>query len=87
MRTTLKLTAAVMTLAGLLLVMGLGADVPAQEKSFKDMITGAWLITSVFDEYQNGEKKGNWAVRSKARSHLAEPGDLHKSLSDHPWLQ
>jgi len=32
---------------------------PAQEKSFKEMISGAWIITSLADEYQNGEKKDN----------------------------
>ncbi|MBV9235686.1 MAG: lipocalin-like domain-containing protein [Xanthobacteraceae bacterium] len=33
---------------------------PAQDKGFKEAITGAWLITAVYDEYQNGEKKDNW---------------------------
>ena len=30
----------------------------AQEKSFKEAIIGPWVITSVFDEYQTGEKEG-----------------------------
>src|SRR5690349_19320293 len=33
---------------------------PAQEKSFKEAIIGPSLITAVYDEYQNGEKKDNW---------------------------
>ena len=30
-------------------------EAPAQ--SFKEAIAGAWIVTSVFDEYSNGEKK------------------------------
>jgi hypothetical protein len=33
---------------------------PAQEKSFKEAIIGPWLITALYDEYQNGERKDNW---------------------------
>jgi len=33
---------------------------PAQQQSFKEAVTGAWLVTSVFDEYSNGEKRDNW---------------------------
>ena len=32
----------------------------AQDKNFKEMITGAWVITSVSDNYDNGEKRDNW---------------------------
>jgi hypothetical protein len=39
----------------------LAAQVQAQEKSFNEMITGSWLVTAVFDEYENGEKKDNWS--------------------------
>jgi hypothetical protein len=43
------------------LSLALGASQAlAQEKSFKEAITGPWIITSVFDEYQNGDKKDNW---------------------------
>jgi hypothetical protein len=37
-----------------------GEPAPAQQKSLKDMLTGTWSITSVFDQYENGEKKDNW---------------------------
>jgi len=32
----------------------------AQDKSFKDSIVGAWIITSVSDNYDNGQKRDNW---------------------------
>jgi hypothetical protein len=32
----------------------------AQEKRFKEAIVGPWVITSVFDEYENDEKRDNW---------------------------
>ena len=32
----------------------------AQDKSFKDLIIGAWIITSVSDNYDNGQKRDNW---------------------------
>jgi lipocalin-like protein len=38
----------------------LASQAPAQEKSFKEAIIGPWLISAVYDEYQNGEKKDNW---------------------------
>ncbi len=38
----------------------IGNEALAQEKNFKEAIIGPWLITAVYDEYQNGEKKDNW---------------------------
>ncbi|MFL6816238.1 MAG: hypothetical protein ACJ8EK_19630 [Bradyrhizobium sp.] len=46
----------------------------AQEKSFTEMITGAWIITSVFDEYQNGEKKDNWGGPVKGQLTFGRTG-------------
>jgi hypothetical protein len=46
----------------------------AQEKSFKEMITGAWIVTSVFDEYQNGEKKDNWGGPVKGQLTFGRTG-------------
>ena len=46
--------------AALLSLAFAASQATAQEKSFKEAIIGPWLITSVFDEYQNGEKKDNW---------------------------
>jgi len=60
---------------GALLGMALLADqMQAQEKSFKEMITGAWLITAVFDEYQNGEKKDNWSGLVKGQITFGRTG-------------
>ena len=36
------------------------APATAQEKRFKEMMVGPWLITSLFDEYDNGQKRDNW---------------------------
>ncbi len=46
----------------------------AQEKSFKEAIVGPWLITSVFDEYQNGEKKDNWGGPVKGQITFGRTG-------------
>jgi hypothetical protein len=46
----------------------------AQEKSFKEMIIGPWLITAVFDEYQNGEKKDNWGGPVKGQITFGRTG-------------
>ena len=32
----------------------------AQDKSFKESIIGAWVISSVSDNYDNGQKRDNW---------------------------
>jgi Lipocalin-like domain len=45
---------------GTSLALLLASQALAQEKSFKEAIIGPWLITAVYDEYQNGEKKDNW---------------------------
>jgi len=47
---------------------------PAQEKSFKESIIGAWIVTSVFDEYQNGEKKDNWGGPVKGQLTFGRTG-------------
>jgi hypothetical protein len=46
--------------AGAALFAVAAGQVTAQEKSFKEMVIGAWVLTSVFDQYENGEKKDNW---------------------------
>jgi hypothetical protein len=58
-------------------VLGLAfaaSQAPAQEKSFKEAIIGAWIITSVFDEYQNGEKKDNWGGPVKGQLTFGRTG-------------
>ena len=47
---------------------------PAQEKSFKEAIIGPWIITSVFDEYQSGEKKDNWGGPVKGQLTFGRTG-------------
>ena len=46
----------------------------AQEKSFKEAIIGPWVITSVFDEYQTGEKKDNWGGPVKGQITFGRTG-------------
>jgi len=46
----------------------------AQEKSFKEAIIGPWIITAVFDEYQNGEKKDNWGGPVKGQITFGRTG-------------
>lgn len=46
--------------AGAALFAVTAGQATAQEKSFKEMIMGDWVLTSVFDQYNNGEKKDNW---------------------------
>ena len=65
------------TLAFVAAVLGLAcaaSQAPAQEKSFKETIIGAWIITSVFDEYQNGEKKDNWGGPVKGQLTFGRTG-------------
>ena len=57
----------------------LGLALPAshalgQEKSFKEAIIGPWIITSVFDEYQNGEKRDNWGGPVKGQLTFGRTG-------------
>ena len=46
--------------AGAALFAMTASQATAQEKSFKEMVLGAWVLTAVFDQYENGEKKDNW---------------------------
>jgi hypothetical protein len=46
----------------------------AQEKSIKEAIIGPWIITAVFDEYQNGEKKDNWGGPVKGQITFGRTG-------------
>jgi hypothetical protein len=50
------------------------SQAPSQEKSFKEAIIGPWIITSVFDEYQNGEKKDNWGGPVKGQLTFGRTG-------------
>jgi Lipocalin-like domain len=48
------------TLGAVLSLASMASQAPAQEKRLKEAIVGPWVITSVFDEYQSGEKRDNW---------------------------
>jgi hypothetical protein len=48
------------TLGAVLSLTSMAIEAAAQQKSLKETIVGPWVITSVFDEYQNGEKRDNW---------------------------
>src|SRR5262245_10752675 len=52
----------------------IASQAPAQEKSFKEAISGSWLITSVFDEYQNGVKRDNWGCPVKGQLTFGRTG-------------
>ncbi|MFL6305018.1 MAG: lipocalin-like domain-containing protein [Xanthobacteraceae bacterium] len=56
------------------------SQVLAQEKSFKDAIIGAWIVTSVFDEYQNGEKKDNWGGQVQGQLTFGRTGRFTQIL-------
>jgi hypothetical protein len=49
-------------------------QVPAQQRSFKESVTGAWIVTSVFDEYSNGEKRDNWGGPVKGQLTFGRTG-------------
>src|SRR4051794_2158126 len=71
------------TFAFSIAVLGLAltaGQASAQEKSFKEMITGAWIVTSVFDEYQNGEKKDNWGGAVKGQITFGRTGRFTQIL-------
>jgi hypothetical protein len=68
-------------------VLGLGfvaSQSPAQQKSFKEDITGAWIVTSVFDEYSNGEKRDNWGGPVKGQVTFGRSGRFTQILIGPP---
>ena len=60
---------------GTVLSLALAASqATAQEKSFKEAIIGPWIITSVFDEYQTGERRDNWGGPVKGQLTFGRTG-------------
>jgi hypothetical protein len=59
---------------GALSLVFVAGQAAAQEKSFKEAIIGPWIITSVFDEYQTGEKKDNWGGPVKGQLTFGRTG-------------
>jgi hypothetical protein len=73
------------TFAAALLGLALSASASrAQEKSFKETITGAWIVTAVVDEYQNGEKKDNWGGPVKGQITFGRTGRFTQILVGPP---
>jgi len=52
----------------------------AQDKSFKEAITGAWIVTSVFDQYENGDKKDNWGGKVSGQLTFGRTGRFSQIL-------
>jgi len=69
----LKRRALLLATAAAGLASGAGL-VTAQEKPFKEAIIGAWVVTSVFDEYDNGQKKDNWGGPVKGQITFGRSG-------------
>jgi hypothetical protein len=68
-------TVRILSFSGALLAFGLMADqAPAQQKSFQETIAGAWIVTSLYDEYENGEKKDNWGGPVKGQLTFGRSG-------------
>ena len=55
----------IVTSALLFVGVALSSVAVAQQKSLKDAIVGSWLITSVFDQYENGKKNNPWGAGVK----------------------
>ena len=47
---------------------------PAASATSPAAIIGPWIITAVFDEYQNGEKKDNWGGPVKGQITFGRTG-------------
>jgi hypothetical protein len=75
----MRVQAAIVGLA-LLGVSISGNEVLAQQKSFKEAITGAWIVTSVYDEYSNGEKRDNWGGPVKGQITFGRTGRFSQIL-------
>jgi hypothetical protein len=54
-------------------------ETPAQQQGLKEAITGAWIITSVYDEYASGEKRDNWGGPVKGQITFGRTGRFPKS--------
>jgi hypothetical protein len=64
-------------------VLGLAfaaSQAPAQQKSFQESMAGAWIVTSVYDEYSTGEKKDNWGGAVKGQVTFGRTGRFTQIL-------
>lgn len=56
----------------------------SQDKSFKESVTGAWIVTSVFDQYDNGDKKDNWGGKVSGQITFGRTGRFTQILVGPP---
>ena len=56
----------------------------AQDKSLKEAIAGAWIVTSVFDQYDNGDKKDNWGGKVNGQLTFGRTGRFTQILIGPP---
>jgi hypothetical protein len=66
--------------AALVGLTAVASQAMAQQKTLKETITGAWIVTSVFDEYSNGEKKDNWGGPVKGQLTFGNSGRFTQIL-------
>ena len=71
--TTLALTALAFLCLGIALPP---SDALGQQKSLKELIVGTWLLDSVYDQTQDGEKHNPWGDGVKGQAIFTSDGNL-----------
>jgi hypothetical protein len=66
------------------LAAGLFAVGPANAQALKDSIVGTWVITSVSDNYLNGEKRDNWGKPVTGQLMLDRNGSFTQTIIGPP---
>jgi hypothetical protein len=72
-RTTLTLTALAFLWLGITLSP---SDALGQQKSLKELIVGTWLLDSVYDQTQDGEKHNPWGDGVKGQAIFTSDGNV-----------
>jgi Lipocalin-like domain len=72
-RTTLTLTALALLCLGIALPP---SDALGQQKSLKELIVGTWLLDSVYDQTQDGEKHNPWGDGVKGQAIFTSDGNI-----------
>ena len=70
-RTTLTLTALAFLCLGIAL---LPSDALGQQKTLKELIVGTWILDSVYDQTQDGEKHNPWGDGVKGQAIFTSDG-------------
>ena len=58
------------------LLIGLAGPVFAQQKTLKELIVGTWLLDSVYDQTQDGEKHNPWGDGVKGQAIFTSDGHI-----------